>query len=107
MKSTQINVDIMEILRLEAELKTSCESETSHVSLDAKVNILKYLQVQAVQQFQAAYDELYYKLNLTGELDCLRSIARARSTGFFQPKVLDLRGCCEDGQLEKRLQFYL
>ncbi|CAM9212844.1 unnamed protein product, partial [Ectocarpus sp. 8 AP-2014] len=100
-------VDIDEVLRLEAELKTSRERETSSVSLDAKVNLLKYLQVHAVNQYEEEYDNLYYELNRTGGLDCLRSIAPVRSTGVFQPKVLDLQDCSEDEQLEKQLEFYL
>ncbi|CAB1096777.1 unnamed protein product [Ectocarpus sp. CCAP 1310/34] len=100
-------VDISELLRLEAELKSSRARETWTVSLDAKVNLLKYLQIQTVLQFQAAYDDMYYELHQTGGLDCLRSIAPVRSTGVFQPKVLDLQDCGQDDQLEKQLEFYL
>ncbi|CAM9600250.1 unnamed protein product [Ectocarpus sp. 12 AP-2014] len=99
--------DINALIRLEAELKTSCERETSPVVLDAKVNLLKYLQVQTVLQFQAAYDDLYYELHKTAGLDCLRRIAPVRSTAVLQPKVLHLQDCSEDEQLEKQLQFYL
>ncbi|CAM9324990.1 unnamed protein product [Ectocarpus sp. 13 AM-2016] len=99
--------DISALVRLEAELKTSCERAMSSVVLDAKVNLLKYLQVQTVLQFQAAYDDLYHELHKTAGLDCLRSIAPVRSTAVLQPKVLHLQGCSEDEQLEKQLQFYL
>ncbi|CAN0065051.1 unnamed protein product [Ectocarpus sp. 12 AP-2014] len=99
--------DIDKLIRLEAELKTLCEPEKSPVSLVAKVNVLKYLQVQAVQQFQAEYDNLYYELNKTGGLECLRSITPVRSKELLQPKVLDLQDCGEDGQLDTQLQFYL
>lgn len=102
-----VAVDINDLLRLEAELETSRERETSSVSLDAKVNLLKYLQVQTVLQFERAYDDLYYELNQTGGLDCLRSIDPVRSTGVSQPKVLDLRDCGEDDRLENQLDFYL
>ncbi|CAB1103567.1 unnamed protein product [Ectocarpus sp. CCAP 1310/34] len=78
-------VDINELLLLEAELKTSRERETLPISLDAKLNILKYLQVQ------------------TG----LRSIAPVRSKGLFQSKVLDVQDCGEDEKLEPQLQFSL
>ncbi|CAN0515234.1 unnamed protein product, partial [Ectocarpus sp. 12 AP-2014] len=91
----------------ENELKASCEGETSPVILDAKMNILKCLQVQTVVQFQLAYDDLYYELNKEGGLECVRSIAPARSRGIVQPKVLDLHNCDEGGQLENQLQFYL
>ncbi|CAM9457830.1 unnamed protein product [Ectocarpus sp. 12 AP-2014] len=100
-------VNIDEVLRLEAELKAFRERETSPVSLDAKVNLLKYFQVHAVKQYEEEYDNLYYELNRTGGLDCLRSIAPVRSTGVFQPKVLNLQDCSEDEQLEKQLEFYL
>ncbi|CAM9623400.1 unnamed protein product [Ectocarpus fasciculatus] len=100
-------VDINELLRLEAELQTSRERETSPVRLDAKVNILKYLQVQVVKQFEAEYDDLYYELNKTGGLDCLRSIAPVRPTELLQPKFLDIQNCTEDENLEQQLQFYL
>ncbi|CAM9264861.1 unnamed protein product [Ectocarpus fasciculatus] len=102
-----MNADIKGLLRLEAELKTPCERETSPFSLDAKVNILKYLQVQTVLQFQAKYDDLYYELSKTGELNHLLSIAPARSKHLFQPKVLDLQDCGKDEQLEEHLKFYL
>ncbi|CAM9521442.1 unnamed protein product [Ectocarpus sp. 4 AP-2014] len=102
-----VAVDINDLLHLEAELKTSRERGTSSVSLDAKVNLLKYLQVQTVLQFQEAYDDLCYELNKTGGLDCNRSIAPVRSTGVFQPKIFDLQDCGEDEQLENQLQFYL
>lgn len=99
-------VDINELLRLETELKTSRERETSPIRLDAKVNILKYLQVQTVKQFEAEYDDLYYELNKTGGLHCLRSIAPVRSKGLFQPKALDVQEYGEDEKLERQLQFY-
>ncbi|CAM9793335.1 unnamed protein product, partial [Ectocarpus fasciculatus] len=99
--------DINELIRLEAELKISRECETSPVSLDAKVNILKYLQVETVRQFQREYDGLYYELNKMGKLDCLRSIAPVRSTDLLQPKVVDLQDCSEDEAFENQLQFYL
>ncbi|CAM9627561.1 unnamed protein product [Ectocarpus sp. 13 AM-2016] len=95
-----MNVDIEEFLRLENELKASCGSETSPVILDAKMNILKYLQVQTVVQFQLAYDDSYYELNKEGGLERLRSIAAARSTGIVQPKVLAHRSAMKAGNLK-------
>ncbi|CAM9892229.1 unnamed protein product [Ectocarpus fasciculatus] len=100
-------VKIDDLIRLEAELKTSRKRETSPVGLDAKMNILKYLQVQTVMKYEREYDDLYYELNKTGGLECLRSIAPVRSTDLLQPKVLDLQDCRGNEQLEKQLQFYL
>ncbi|CAM9305418.1 unnamed protein product [Ectocarpus fasciculatus] len=71
------------------------------------MNILKYLQVQTVMKYEREYDDLYYELNKTGGLECLRSIAPVRSTDLLQPKVLDLQDCRGNEQLEKQLQFYL
>lgn len=62
-----MNVDIEELLRLEDEVEFSCERETLPISLDAKMNMLKFLQVQTVVQFQLAYDDLYKE----GGLECL------------------------------------
>ncbi|CAM9444501.1 unnamed protein product [Ectocarpus fasciculatus] len=106
-ESRPMAIDIKELIRLEAELKTSRERETSPISLDAKVNILKFFQVQTVKQFQAKYDDLYYELDKMGGLDCLRSIGPVRSKGLLQPKVLDLQDCSEDEKLEQQLDFYL
>lgn len=102
-----VDIDIEELLALETGLKTQRESATSSVSLDAKLNILKYLQVQTVVQYQAAYDALYYDLNKEGGVECLRNIAPVRSKDLLQPKVLELQGCDEDARLAKQLDFYL
>lgn len=82
-------------------------SNTYSSSLDAKVNILKYLQVQAVLQYQAAYNLMYYELNKEGGLEHLRGIALGRSEDLVQPKVLDLQDCSEDNRLEKQLEYFL
>lgn len=76
---------IKKLLELEEELK----SAEPCLERDAKVNILKYLQVQTVNRFQEAYDGLYYELNKNGGLGCLRNIVPTRSKDFLQPKVLD------------------
>lgn len=102
-----IDIDIDKLIRLETELKTERESETSSVSLSAKVNILKYLQVQTVSQYQAAYDALCYELNKEGGLECLRNIVPVPSKDLVQPKVLKLQDCGEDDDLENQLEFYL
>ncbi|CAM9130011.1 unnamed protein product [Ectocarpus sp. 8 AP-2014] len=102
-----VDMDIEKLLRLEIELKSQCEDETSSVSLDAKVNILKYLQVQTVLQYQAAYDGLYFELNKEGGLVCLRNIAPGGSGDLLQPKVLELQDYGEDVRLTTQLQFYL
>lgn len=100
-------MDIEELCDLEAKLKSSRGSDTSPVSRDAKVNILKYLQIQAVTRFQTAYDDLYYELSKKGGLEFLRSIVPVRSKEVLQPKVVELQDCDEDEQLEKQLDFYL
>eukprot|EP00903_Cladosiphon_okamuranus_P017057 g15720.t1 len=103
-----MDVDMEKLLLLENELKAERKSAMSSVSLDATLNMLKYLQVQAVLQYQAAYDALYYDLNKAGGVECLRNIAPLRSKDLLQPKVLELQGCCdEDARLEKQLKFYL
>ncbi|CAM9846324.1 unnamed protein product [Ectocarpus sp. 4 AP-2014] len=103
-----MKVDIKDLIRLEAELKKSCDSVTPPVVRDAKVNLLKYLQIQMVLQFEAAYDTLYYELDKEGGLECLRDIAPFRSKDFYQPKVLELHSCGdEDVRLAKQLELYL
>lgn len=62
--------------RLEALLEISCGSATSPVEQDAKVNMIKYLQIQTVSQYEKAYDALYYELNKQRGLGCLRNIAK-------------------------------
>lgn len=101
----QIKVySIKELLRHEAELKT-CEG-TSPACQAAKANILKYLQVRTVTQFEQEYDDLYFQLNKR-ELECLHSIVPVRSKGLLQPKLLERHGRGEDDKLDKQLQFYL
>ncbi|CAM9452270.1 unnamed protein product, partial [Ectocarpus sp. 13 AM-2016] len=103
-----MGINIEDVLGLEAELKTPGGRErSSPVGLDAKVNILKYLQVQTVLQFQAKYDGLYDELTKTGELECLRSIAPVQSKHHLQPKVVERQDCSKDEQLENQLQLYL
>ncbi|CAM9883518.1 unnamed protein product [Ectocarpus sp. 4 AP-2014] len=96
---------IEELLRLETELKTS-EGGTSPACRDAKANILKYLQVRTVTNFEQHYDDLYLGLNKR-ELEYLQSIVPARSKELLQPKLLERQNRGEDDQLEKQLQFYL
>lgn len=103
----QMRVDIKKLLLLEAELKNPGENATSSVDQDAKVNMLKHLQIQTVLQFQEAYDALYYKLNKDAGLECVHTIASVKSKDFLQPKVLELQDCDEDSRFEKMLEFYL
>lgn len=100
-------MNVEKLLRLENELKSQRENATTSVSLDAKVNILKYLQVQTVQQYQKAYEALYYELNKEGGLECLRNITPVRSKDLLQPKVLELQDYGEDARLVKQQKFYL
>lgn len=102
-----MNVNITEVLRLETELKTQGESAPS-ASLAAKVNMLKYLQVQAVMEYQSEYDALFYELNREGGLECLRNIVPVQSGDLQQPKVLEIEDCDEeDDRLENGLKFFL
>eukprot|EP00903_Cladosiphon_okamuranus_P012098 g11353.t1 len=102
-----VNIDIEDLLALETRLKAERESATSSICLDAKLNIVKFLQVQTVEQYQAAYDDLHYDLFKEGGIECLRNIAPVRSKDLLQPKVLELQGCDEDAQLAKQLEFFL
>eukprot|EP00903_Cladosiphon_okamuranus_P008930 g8548.t1 len=103
-----MNIDLKEVLRLEDELKkTLRHSPTSSIGLDAKTNLLKYVQINTVLGFEEAYDDLFYELFENGGLECLRSIAPARSKDLFQPKVSELQDCDEGDRLEQQLQFYL
>ncbi|CAM9579044.1 unnamed protein product, partial [Ectocarpus sp. 13 AM-2016] len=102
-----MNVDIEELFCLESELGNEWGSTTSSVDRDAKKNMLKYLQVEAVFQYHEAFDDLYYELEKEGGLECLRSIAPVRSRNLLQPKVLEPQDCEEDAPLAKQLQFYL
>lgn len=101
-----MGININEVLLLETELKTQGETAPS-ASLDAKVNLLKYLQVQAVLQYQAEYDALCYELNRDGGLECLRRIPPVQSKTLLQPKILELQECGRNEQLEEQLKFYL
>ncbi|CAM9418826.1 unnamed protein product, partial [Ectocarpus sp. 4 AP-2014] len=101
-----MDVDTKELLCLEAELKTPCESgTTSSVTLEAKMDMLKILQVQAVMQYQVAYDSLFYELNMEGGLENLRKTAPTWSSDLLQPK--ELPDSDENDQIEKQLEFYL
>lgn len=99
---------IKELLRLEDELVANpCESATSSTSRDAQVNMLKYLQIQTVRDFEAAYDALYFELKKEGRLECLHNIVQPASKGLLQPKVLKLQDHDGDAELEEQLNFYL
>lgn len=93
------------LVQLEKELDSAGPS----LQRDAKINLLKLLQVSTVTNFEAAYNDLYYELNRDGGLECLRRIqpVPAESGRFLQPKELDLRNFEEDARLAKQLQFYL
>eukprot|EP00752_Nemacystus_decipiens_P012244 g10853.t1 len=106
-KFREMNIDIESLLRLENEVKSRQEDVTSSVSLEAKVNILKYLQVQTVRQYEHAYDALYYELNNEGGLQCLRNISSIRSEDLVQPKVFGPQEYCEEDRLTEQLKFYL
>lgn len=83
-------ISIKEILQLEEGLSGA---PAPSIERDAKVNLLKYLQISAVKKYEEAYDGLFYELNKEGGLECLRSIAPLRPKGsFLQPKVYGVQG---------------
>lgn len=94
---------IKELNELENELKSAEPS----LGRDAKINILKYLQVQTVCRFQEAYDGFYYDLNKNGRLECLRNIVPAQSNTFLQPKVLGRQLDGEASDLTMQAEAYL
>ena len=98
-------ISITEVLRLEEELNSA---PAPSIERDAKVNMLKFLQVCAVKKYEEAYDGLFYELNKKGGLQRLRSITPIRSKdNFLQPKVYDLQGCDGTAKLEARVDIYL
>lgn len=97
-------ITIKELLQMEAELDGAT---TPSRERDAKVNVLKYLQVGTVQQYEAAYDGLFYELNKEGGLECLRSIAPLRTKDYLQPKVHNVQGCEAGAKLEQQVDLYI
>ncbi|CAM9100048.1 unnamed protein product, partial [Laminaria digitata] len=82
-------MNIRGLLQLEEELKSATAPSLER---DAKVNLLKYLQVQTVQYYGVAWDGLFYELNKRVGLECLRNIKPVRSEiDFLQPKVYNLQ----------------
>ncbi|CAN0261424.1 unnamed protein product [Ectocarpus sp. 6 AP-2014] len=110
---------INELLRLENELQGNAPSvwdklfecvsirEPPSLERDAKVNLLKFLQVKTVDKYKRAYDNLYYELNKQGGLECLRRIEPAPAkSSLLQPIVLEEQRCDADGEFASQLQFY-
>ena len=96
---------IKELLELETELNSATAPSLQR---DAKVNILKYLQIDTVKHYEAACDELLYELHKGGGLQRLRNIKPFKSeVAFLQPKVYDLQGCEGTAKLERRVDLYL
>lgn len=96
-------LDINELLQMEIEL----EGDTLSLERDAKVNLLKFLQVKTVKKYERAYDSLYYELNMDGGLEFLRRIEELnQKSSLLQPEGLELQGCDADENLEKQLDFY-
>ncbi|CAN0314813.1 unnamed protein product [Ectocarpus sp. 6 AP-2014] len=103
-----MEIDIKALRRLEDDLKAGEISATTSVERDAMVNLLKYLQIETVHQFETAYDRLCFELDKDGGLTCLRSIAPARSEDRQQPKVCsELQDGDEKAQLARQVEFYL
>ncbi|CAB1118955.1 unnamed protein product [Ectocarpus sp. CCAP 1310/34] len=99
-----MEIDIKGLCRLEHDLKAGEISAASPVERDAMVNLLKYLQIETVHQFETAYDRRCFELDKDGGLTCLRSIAPIRSADRQQPKVcLELQDGDEEAQLARQL----
>lgn len=97
--------DELEINELQMEIEL--EGGAPSLERDAKVNLLKFLQVKTVKKYERAYDSLYYELEMDGGLGCLRRIEeRNPKSDLLQPEVLELQGCSADDKLEKQLFFY-
>lgn len=74
---------------------------------DAKVNLLKFLQVRTVEEYELAYDNLYYELNMRPGRECLRRVQDLDpKSDLLQPKILEAQGCDADENLENQLEFY-
>lgn len=74
---------------------------------DAKVNLLKFLQVRTVEEYELAYDNLYDELNMHPGRECLRRVQDLDpKSDLLQPKVLEAQGCDVDEKLENQLEFY-
>ncbi|CAM9940130.1 unnamed protein product [Ectocarpus fasciculatus] len=110
---------INELLRVENELQGNapsvwdklleCVSIRVPPSLerDAKINLLKFLQVKTVDKYKRAYDNLYFDLNKEGGLECLRRIEPAPAkSALLQPILLEEPSCDADEELSSQLQFY-
>ncbi|CAM9400423.1 unnamed protein product [Ectocarpus sp. 8 AP-2014] len=96
-------LDINELLQMEIEL----EGNALSLERDAKVNLLKFLQVKTVKKYERAYDSLYYELNMDGGLECLHRIEELNpKSSLLQPEGLEPQGCDADENLEKQLDFY-
>lgn len=83
MKSNGDELSIQQLVELEKGLA----GDPPSLDRDAKVNLLKYLQVRRVNEYQTEYDRLYFALNRGGELELLRNnIAAGRYKPLQQPK---------------------
>ncbi|CAM9093379.1 unnamed protein product [Laminaria digitata] len=86
------------LLQLEKELNSE---PARSIERDAKVNLLKFLQISTVKKYEEAYDGLCYELSKEGGLERLRKITPVRSKEkFLQPKVYDLLDCEGAAELE-------
>lgn len=73
--------------RLNSCLHDGCSAELS-LERQAKVTLLKYLQVQTVKQYERAYDDLYYSWDREGRLACISKILTLKPDALVQPKIL-------------------
>lgn len=90
---------------MEADLKNEAPRSGIATSLErrAKINLLKYLQVETVLHFEREYDQLCYERNTDGGLECVRGISPARTKGMLQPQKMKRQKC----ELAEKLRFYL
>lgn len=98
---------IKELLEMEEELH---KITVPSIERDAKVNLLKYLQIFAVQLYEEEYDAFFHELNVDGGLEVLRNISRMRSKDtFLQPKVFVIPGCGggSNHDIEEQARAYL
>lgn len=108
-------ITITKLNEIEGELANA----VSNLERDAKVQLLKYLKIKTVKEYEAAYDGFFYKLNKEGGLECLRQIEPIPPKNIdvaamtkkqpvrLQPKVLDVEGLDGAAEFEEQLDFYL
>lgn len=102
-----------------SEIEVELTNAVSNLERDAKVQLLKYLKINTVKEYEAAYDGFFYRLNKEGGLECLRQIEPIPPRNIdvdastetqplrLQPKVFDQEGLEGAAKLKEELDFYL